>query len=410
LNYIAVIILITLLADFILHTAADILNLKNLTSELPDEFSDMYDAEKYTKAQEYLKINTRFGWISSSFDVIILLIFWFGKGFVYLDLWVKSLEMGAVFSGLIYIGILILLKAIISLPFSIYDTFVIEERFGFNKTTVVTFISDIFKGLFLAILIGGPLLAAILYFFERAGEGAWLYCWAVSILFILILQFAAPVWIMPLFNKFEPLGGGKLKDAIVEYAGSIGFSLKNIYVMDGSKRSGKANAFFTGFGKSRRIVLFDTLIEKLNVSELIAVIAHEMGHYRKKHILQGVILGIIKMGLMFFLLSFFISYQGLFNAFYMQDKSVYSGLVFFGMLYAPIDFFTGIITQIFSRKNEYEADKFAVETTGDSVSLSTALKKLSVENLSNLVPHPFYVFLNYSHPPLLDRIRALSLL
>jgi len=409
LNYIAVIILITLLADFILHTAADILNLKNLTSELPDEFSDMYDAEKYTKAQEYLKINTRFGWISSSFDVIILLIFWFGRGFVYLDLWVKSLEMGAVFSGLIYIGILILLKAIISLPFSIYDTFVIEERFGFNKTTAVTFISDIFKGLFLAILIGGPLLAAILYFFERAGEGAWLYCWVLSILFILILQFAAPVWIMPLFNKFAPLGEGKLKDAIVEYAGSIGFSLKNIYVMDGSKRSGKANAFFTGFGKSRRIVLFDTLIEKHNVSELIAVIAHEMGHYRKKHILQGVILGIIKMGLMFFLLSFFISYQGLFNAFYMQDKSVYSGLVFFGMLYAPIDFFTGIITQIFSRKNEYEADKFAVETTGDSVSLSTALKKLSVENLSNLVPHPFYVFLNYSHPPLLDRIRAFSL-
>lgn len=408
-NYIAVIILITLLADFILHTAADILNLKNLTSELPDEFSDMYDAEKYTKAQEYLKINTRFGWLSSSFDVIILLIFWFGKGFVYLDLWVKSLEMGAVFSGLIYIGILILLKAIISLPFSIYDTFVIEERFGFNKTTAVTFISDIFKGLFLAILIGGPLLAAILYFFERAGEGAWLYCWVLSILFILILQFAAPVWIMPLFNKFVPLGEGKLKDAIVEYARSIGFSLKNIYVMDGSKRSGKANAFFTGFGKSRRIVLFDTLIEKLNISELIAVIAHEMGHYRKKHILQGVILGIIKMGLMFFLLSFFISYQGLFNAFYMQDKSIYAGLVFFGMLYAPIDFFTGIITQIFSRKNEYEADRFAVETTGDSISLSTALKKLSVENLSNLVPHSFYVFLNYSHPPLLERIRALSL-
>ena len=408
-NYIAVIILITVLADFILHTFADYLNLKNLTSELPDEFSDIYDSEKYIKAQEYLKTNTRFGWMSSSFDMIILLIFWFGKGFIYLDLWVKSLEAGAVFSGLIYIGILLLLNALISLPFSIYDTFVIEERFGFNKTTPATFISDIFKGLFLAILLGGPLLAGILYFFEWAGAGAWLYCWILSTLFILILQFIAPVWIMPLFNRFEPLEEGKLKDAIVEYARSIGFSLKNIYVMDGSKRSGKANAFFTGFGKSKRIVLFDTLIEKQSVSELIAVIAHEMGHYRKKHILQGVILGIIKMGLMFFLLSLFISYQGLFDAFYMQDKSVYAGLVFFGMLYVPLDFFTGILTQMFSRKNEYEADRFAVETTGDSNSLINALKKLSVENLSNLVPHPFYVFLNYSHPPLLNRIRALSL-
>ena len=408
-NYIAVIILITVLADFILHTFADYLNLKNLTSELPDEFSDIYDSEKYIKAQEYLKTNTRFGWMSSSFDMIILLIFWFGKGFIYLDLWVKSLEAGAVFSGLIYIGILLLLNALISLPFSIYDTFVIEERFGFNKTTPATFISDIFKGLFLAILLGGPLLAGILYFFEWAGAGAWLYCWILSTLFILILQFIAPVWIMPLFNRFEPLEEGKLKGAIVEYAGSIGFSLKNIYVMDGSKRSGKANAFFTGFGKSKRIVLFDTLIEKQSVSELIAVIAHEMGHYRKKHILQGVILGIIKMGLMFFLLSLFISYQGLFDAFYMQDKSVYAGLVFFGMLYVPLDFFTGILTQMFSRKNEYEADRFAVETTGDSNSLINALKKLSVENLSNLVPHPFYVFLNYSHPPLLNRIRALSL-
>jgi STE24 endopeptidase len=409
LNYIAAIILITVLADFILHTVADFLNLKNLTSELPYEFRDMYDAKKYIKAQEYLKTNTRFGWISSSFDIIILLIFWFGKGFIYLDIWVKSLDTGAVFSGLIYIGTLLLLKAIISLPFSIYDTFVIEERFDFNKTTAVTFISDILKGLFLAILIGGPLLAAILYFFEHAGAGGWFYCWVLSTLFILILQFAAPVWIMPLFNKFEPLEEGILKDAIMEYARSIGFPLKNIYVMDGSKRSGKANAFFTGFGKSKRIVLFDTLIEKQTVSELIAVLAHEMGHYRKKHILQGVIIGIIKTGLMFFLLSLSISYQGLFDAFYMQDKSVYAGLVFFGLLYTPLDFFTGILTQMFSRKNEYEADKFAVETTGDFLSLSTALKKLSVENLSNLVPHSFYVFLNYSHPPLLSRIRALSL-
>jgi STE24 endopeptidase len=408
LNSVAVIILAALVADFIIHTVADILNLKNITNQVPNEFSDIYDTDRYSRAQEYLKTKTRFGWISSSFDIILLFIFWFGKGFVYLDQWVRSFGVGSVLSGLVYIGALLFFKSLIYLPFTIYDTFVIEERFNFNKTTARTFISDIFKGLFLAVLVGGPLLAAILFFFETAGSAAWIYCWILSVIFLFAMQFAAPLWIMPLFNKFKPLEEGQLKDAIIRYAGTIGFSLKDIYVMDGSKRSGKANAFFTGFGKSRRIVLFDTLIEKHTVSELVAVIAHEMGHYRKRHIFHGVVISIIKSGVIFFLLSLFISYQELFEAFYMKEKSIYTGLLFFGMLYSPIDFFTGILTQIFSRKNEYEADRFAVETTKDPGSLSSALKKLSVDNLSNLVPHPLYVFLNYSHPPLLNRLRAIS--
>lgn len=406
-NTIAVIVLIAMIADIILHTWADILNLKMLKKEVPDEFKDVYDAERYSKSQEYLKVNTRFGWITSGFDLLLLLIFWFGKGFPILDNWVRSFNYGAVITGLIYMGILMIIKFLLSLPFSIYDTFVIEERFGFNKTTWKTFVTDIIKGIILSILIGAPLLAWILAFFEYTGNNAWLYCWIAVTLFMLIIQFIAPTWIMPLFNKFEPLEEGELRSAILSYTDKVNFPLKNLFVMDGSKRSGKSNAFFTGFGKNKRIALFDTLIQQHTVSELVAILAHEIGHYKKKHIIKGMILGIIQTGIMFYLLSFFISYQRLFDAFYMEKISVYAGLIFFSMLFAPIDFFTGILMQIFSRKNEYEADKFAAETTADKDSMINALKKLSANNLSNLVPHPFYVFLNYSHPPVLERIKKI---
>jgi len=213
---------------------------------------------------------------------------------------------------------------------------------------------------------------------------------------------------MPLFNKFDPIEEGELKEAIMNYARSIRFPLENVFVMDGSKRSSKSNAFFAGFGKHKRIVLFDTLIAQHTVAELVAVLAHEMGHYKKKHIQKMLVAGIVHVGLMFFLMSLFISYQGLFDAFFVENKSVYAGLIFFSMLFSPIEFFLGIIMQWFSRKNEYEADRFAVETTEDHHALTDALKKLSVSNLSNLMPHPFYVFLNYTHPPVLERIKALG--
>ena len=407
-NTISLIILVALIFDFILNGVADYLNLKNLHHELPEAFQGVYDPERYRQSQQYLKVNTHFGWVSGTFNVILILVFWFGRGFPLLDEWVRTFNYGPVATGLIYMGILIAVKALLSLPFSVYGTFVIEERFGFNQTTWPTFLMDTAKGVGLAILLGTPLLAAILAFFEYAGGNAWWYCWIAVTLYMLGVQFIAPTWIMPLFNKFTPLEEGELKSAILSYAGSINFPIENIYVMDGSRRSSKSNAFFTGFGRHRRIVLFDTLIKQHTVAELLAVLAHEMGHYKKRHILQSLALSILQVGVMLYLLSIFISYQGLFNAFYMPHQSVYAGLIFFGMLYSPIGFFIGLFMQMLSRRNENEADRFSVETTHDPKSMADALKKLSMHNLSNLSPHPLYVFLNYSHPPVLERIRAIQ--
>ena len=407
-NLIALIILFAIIFDLILNGIADYLNLKRLRNDLPETFKGVYDPDRYSQSQQYLKTNTRFGWITGSFDVALILIFWFGGGFPLLDEWVRSFNYGPIVTGLAYMGILILIKSILSLPFSIYATFVIEERFGFNQTTWSTFVLDLAKGLLLAILLGTPLLTGVLWFFEYAGTNAWWYCWIGVTLYMLAVQFVAPTWIMPIFNKFELLDEGDLKSAILSYAKSIKFPIENVYVMDGSRRSSKSNAFFTGFGKHRRIVLFDTLIKQHTTGELLAVLAHEMGHYKKKHILQSITLGILQMGIMLFLLSLFISYQGLFDAFYMPQKSVYAGLIFFGMLYSPLGFFIGIFMQMLSRKNETAADRFSVQTTRDPKSMVDALKKLSVNNLSNLLPHPFYVFLNYSHPPVLQRIKAIQ--
>ena len=407
-NTIAIIILAAIIFDVVINIVADVLNLKMLQAQVPETFQGVYNADQYRKSQDYLRVNTRFGWITAVVNLVAVLLFWFLGGFPAIDNWVRSFGNGPVLTGLIYMGTLSSIYGLLSQPFSIYATFVIEERFGFNKTTWRTYLLDLLKGLVLAILIGTPLLAGILAFFEYAGSHAWIYCWAVVILYMLVIQYVAPTWIMPLFNKFKPIEEGELKSAIMSYAESIQFPLKNVYVMDGSKRSGKSNAFFTGFGKNKRIVLFDTLIQQHTVQELVAVLAHEMGHYKKKHILQGMLLGILQTGIMFFLLSLIISYQGLFEAFYMKHVSVYAGLIFFGMLFAPIDFFVGILMQVRSRANEYQADRFSAETTKDPQAMIHALKKLSVHNLSNLLPHPFYVFLNYSHPPVLQRIETIE--
>ena len=407
-NIIAFIILFAFFFDFVLNVLADYLNLSRLRDDLPRDFEGVYDPERYRRSQEYLKDNTRFGWVTATFELIVILAFWFGKGFPLLDEWVRAFNYGPIVCGLIYMAALMLFKSILSLPFSIYHTFVIEERFGFNQTTWTTYILDMLKGLLLSVLLGAPLLSAILAFFEYAGTNAWWLCWMAVTLFMLGVQFVAPTWIMPLLNKFTPLEDGELKSAILSYAGSIKFPIENVYVMDGSKRSSKSNAFLTGFGSQRRIVLFDTLIKQHTTGELVAILAHEMGHYKKRHIIQSLILGILQMGFMLYLLSLFISYPGLFEAFYMPQSSVYAGLIFFAMLYSPLDFFIGLFMQRRSRTNETAADRFSVETTQDSQSMVDALKKLSVHNLSNLLPHPFYVFLNYSHPPVLQRIKALQ--
>ncbi len=407
-NFIAIVILIAITSDLILNGLADYLNLRRLRSELPKAFHGLHDPESYRKSQAYLKVNTRFSWIVSIINLFIVLVVWFGKGFPMLDLWVRSFSFGPVVTGLIYMGILISIRSLINFPFSIYSTFGIEERFGFNQTSWTTFFLDRVKGVILSLALGIPLLSGLLGFFEYAGANAWWYCWISVIVFMFVIQLVAPTWIMPLFNKFNPIEEGELKNAIMSYAESIKFPLENVVIMDGSRRSRKANAFFTGFGKHRRIVLFDTLISQHSVPELVAVLAHEMAHYKNRHILKMLGLNIIQAGVIFFLMSFFMTFQALFDAFYMPHQSVYAGLIFFGMLYAPIDLFVGIFMQYYSRKNEYEADRFAVETTGEATSLSDSLKKLSVSNLSNLTPHPFYVFLNYSHPPLLSRLKAIE--
>ncbi|MBT7628553.1 MAG: M48 family metallopeptidase [Desulfobacula sp.] len=405
---ITIIILATLTGNYLIGMIADFLNLKNLTQPLPIEFKDHYNQKKYNDSQNYLKANTKFGFITSSVDLVIILVFWFSGGFQIIDSFVRSSNSGSIVSGLFFAGILLLLKLLISLPFTLYSTFVIEEKFGFNKTTPKLFFIDLIKSIILSITLGGILLSLILWFLEFGGQFAWVMCWAASTIFLLIVQYIVPTWIMPLFNKFTPLENGPLKEAIIKYAKSIDFSLSNIFVMDGSKRSSKSNAFFAGFGKNKRIVLFDTLIKKHSIEELISVLAHEMGHFKKKHIIKRMVLSIFQMGFVFYLISIFISHEGLFHAFFMKEVSIYAGLIFFGMLYSPIDLFISILFQVSSRKDEYEADLFAAKTIKDKQPFINALKKLSAHNLSNLTPHPFYVFLNYSHPPVLLRINSLK--
>jgi len=407
-NYFFIIIVAALVVDFALHFIANLLNIKALKLELPPELEGIYAPEKYHNSQKYTRVNTRFTIIESTFMLVVLLGFWFIGGFNYLDQLVRSWGFIPLVNGLLYIGILTLASTLLSLPFSIYDTFVIEEKFGFNRTTPRTFILDILKKLGLEALLGGALLACVLLLFEHTGTYAWLYCWAAAAAYSLVVQFIAPTWIMPLFNKFTPMASGELRDAIFNYAASVKFPVKNVFVMDGSKRSSRANAFFTGFGHNKRIVLYDTLIAKQTVPEMVSILAHEVGHYKKKHILKGMIIGILHTGFLFFLLSIFLSSVGLYQAFGIEQPSIYAGFVFFGMLYTPIELLLSLGMSVISRRHEYEADRFAAETAGAPHSLIEALKKLSSDNLSNLTPHQFYVFLNYSHPTLLQRLRAIE--
>ena len=406
-NIFAIIIFVALILEYALSLVGDLLNLKALKAELPQSLEGIYEKEEYSRSQEYIRATTRFGLVSGSFTLLVLLAFWFSGGFNWFDQVVREWNFIPLVSGLLYIGLLVCASGLLTLPFSIYGTFVIEERFGFNRTTPRTFLSDLVKGLGLALLLGGLLLAAILALFQYAGTYAWIYCWAAVVMFSLAMQYIAPTWIMPLFNKFTPMQPGELKEAILKYTHSVNFPIKNIFVMDGSKRSSKSNAFFTGFGHKKRIALFDTLIAQHSVPEMVAVLAHEVGHYKKRHVIQGTIINIIHTGVVFYLLSFFIHSSGLYQAFYMDQESIYAGLLFFGLLYAPIELVLSVVMQMISRKNEYAADRFAAETIDNPRSLIDALKKLHATNLSNMTPHPFYVFLNYSHPPLLQRVRAI---
>lgn len=406
-NVYPVIVLAALVGRYLLSVVTDVLNVRNISEELPSEFADCYDAERYRISQRYLRENTSFGLITDTVALGAVLVLILAGGFNAVDRFSRFFGFGPVLTGLIFVAIIFLIFQILRLPFSIYDTFVIEEKYGFNKTTPRTFVLDIVKGLILAAVVGGPILAGILWFFGFAGSLAWLYCWGAVTAIQVLLIFLAPYVIMPLFNKFEPLEEGALRSAIEDYARTQRFRMKGVYKMDGSKRSSKTNAFFTGFGKSRRIVLFDTLIAAHTVPELLAVVAHEMGHYKKHHIPWAIARATVNTGITFFIMSLFINNESLIRAFRMECVSIHASLVFFGFLYAPISTVISIAERAILRRQEYAADAYAAETTGDPDSMIAGLKKLSVDNLSNLTPHPLKVFVEYSHPPVLARIRAL---
>lgn len=402
------IILLTVLAIYHLDLVAETLNLRALQSDLPDEFADTFDSAAYRKSQDYTRERTRFGIIESTFSLGVFLLFWLAGGYPWLDGLVRSWAEPDVVRGLLFVSVLVVANQILELPFEIYSTFVLEERYGFNKTTPRTFVLDRLKGLGLTAALGLPILALVLWLFAR-WDLAWLYAFLAVTAFSLVMTYLAPKVIMPLFNKFNPMEEGELKQAIHAMAAKCRFPLTEVSVMDGSRRSSKSNAFFTGFGKNKKIALFDTLIAKHPVPELVAVLAHEIGHYQKKHIIQGMICGIVQMGITFYLLSLFLNNEELFRAFGLRNTSVYLSLILFGLLFQPINKIISVAMAVWSRKNEFEADAYAAAVTEGSSPLVSALKKLSRDNLSNLTPHPFYVFLNYSHPPVLERIQALRL-
>jgi STE24 endopeptidase len=406
-NIYLIIILFIILGNHLLNVFVETANVRHAKTELPAEYKDYYDAEQYKKAQNYLKENTRFEIVTDAITTPIIIVFILIGGFNFVDQYARSFQFGPIPTGLIFSAILLLASQIIAIPFSIYSTFVIEEKYGFNRTTARTFILDILKSWLLTAIIGGAIFSIVLWLFGRAGNWAWVYCWVVVVLFQVVLTFLAPVFILPMFNKFYPLEEGELKTSIEGYAKSQHFKMKGVFKMDASKRSTKSNAFFTGLGRFRRIVLFDTLIERHTVDELVSVLAHEMGHYKKKHILKAVFILILTTGLIFFVLSLFINNEGLFSAFKMQDTSIHASLFFFAFLYAPINMVVSILSKMLSRKHEYEADVYAVSTYGKPASMISALKKLTVDNLSNLTPHPLKVFLSYSHPPVMKRIEAI---
>ena len=383
--------------------------MNSITSTIPDGFQEFYDDKKYSKSQEYLKDKTKLGLYSSTFSLILtLIVIHFGL-FGFLDEFVRSNSTHYIISGLLFFGILFLINDILNIPFSLYSTFVVEEKYGFNKTSIHTFIADKCKGYGLTIVFGSAIMVPVFYFFNTFQDNGWWIAWALITAFMIAVQPLFVHVIAPMFNKFTPLEEGDLKTAIEEFANKVSFPIGRIDVMDGSKRSAHSNAYFSGFGKSRRIALFDTLLDKHSTEEIVSVVAHEIGHYKKKHIITGTVLGVIETGIMLFIFNLFMNDSDLFAVFSVDTVSIYCGLVFFSMLYSPISMVTSIFTTAMSRKNEFEADAYALETTQKPEPLISMLKGLSASNLSHLTPHPLMVFLSYSHPPVVDRIAAVQL-
>jgi len=406
-NLLFYVILAILVIQYLVHLLLEYLNAKRFKSKVPPELSDVFDEAEYQRSQEYKKANYRFGLLSDGFSLVLTLGFlWFG-GFEWVDQLTRSFTENPIPMALLFFGFIMLGSTIIGLPFSYYKTFVIEETYGFNKTTKKLFFLDKLKGGILALIFGVGILSLFMLFYQWTGPNFWLYAWLLIGTVILFINLFYSRLIVPLFNKQTPLDEGSLKNAIENYAQKVGFELKNIFVIDGSKRSTKANAYFSGLGKEKRITLFDTLINDLDEEEIVAVLAHEVGHYKRKHIIFNLLASLGSMGLTLYILSVFINHPEISRAIGVSIPSFHAGLIGFALLYSPISEITGLAMNYLSRKFEFQADDYA-KTTFAATPLVTSLKKLSKNSLSNLTPHPAYVFVHYSHPPLVERIRNLK--
>lgn len=401
------IILGILVFDFVLEETLDYLGLKFQKNSVPDEMKGFYDEEKYAKSQDYYKTRTKFGFVTSILGFAMALFLLVSGGFGWINMQVEPFFSNDILLALGFFAVLFVASDVINIPFQIYSTFVIEQKFGFNTTTVKLFIADKLKGYALGAAIGGLIAGGLLFLILEMGQQFWWIFWIAISAFILFINMFYTTLIVPLFNKLTPLEDGEIREAIEQYSKSVDFPLTNIFVIDGSKRSNKANAFFSGIGKKKKVVLYDTLIKNHSVEELVAIFAHEVGHYKKKHIPQGFVLSILQTGLMLFVMSTMIFNESLSIALGAESMAVHLNLIAFGLLYSPISKITGVLMNVVSRKNEFEADEFAARTYNGE-ELISALKQLSVDSLSSLYPHPGQVFMHYSHPPLLTRIKAIQ--
>lgn len=400
-------IVLIIMLSYLLERVLDFLNSNYWSDTLPDELNDVYDSDKYKKSQQYKRVNEKFSLLTNTFSFLVVMSMLFFHIFGYFDMVAREITQNPIWVGLIFFGMVMFASDIINIPFSIYDTFVIEEKFGFNKTTVRTFIFDKIKGWLIMAVVGGGLLALITWFYGKTEHYFWLYAWGAMTLFTVFITMFYSTLIVPLFNKQTPLEEGELKQAISEFSKKAGFQLQNVFVIDGSKRSTKANAYFTGLGSKKRIVLYDTLIDELSIDEIVAVLAHEVGHYKHKHTLSAILISIIQTGAMLWLFSLFTVNPMLSEALGARVQGFHMALMAFGVIYSPFSTIIGVVMNLLSRKNEYQADNFTKSYDLDG-SLISALKKLSRNTLSNLTPHPAYVFFHYSHPTLLQRIQNLK--
>lgn len=397
-------IILILVADFGLERYLAHLNIKNSKNKLPDILSDIYDADKYARQQDYFRTNTRFGMITGSFSFAITFLMYALGGFGWLDFYLTTFIANDIFRSLVFFGLLFLANDLLTTPFSWYDTFVIEQRFEFNKVTPKIFIVDKLKGYALTIIIGGGLLYLIISIYKLTPNYFWLLAWSVITVFSLFMSMFYSELIVPLFNKQTPLAEGELRTKIEKFAGELGFKLKDIFVIDGSKRSTKANAYFTGLGSKKRIVLYDTLMDKLTTDEIVAVLAHEIGHYKHKHTLKNIVVSLPSTLLLFFILGLMLKSDALAQALGGSAANFHLNVLAFGIIYSPVSLILELITNQLSRKYEYQADNYAA-SHGFGNQLISGLKKLSSTSLSNLTPHPLYVFFHYSHPTLYQRIK-----